>query len=138
MGVAPMIAQKSFDVEVQIEKMGNGILVAQGGDAHGWALTLKDGILHFFIRLNGKMEKVSADQKLDKKDFKFSAKLNSSGDLILYAGNRVIGKGKISSLVKQMPLDGLQVGKDESGLVGDYKNTFVFDGKIKRVKIKIN
>jgi hypothetical protein len=37
-----------------------------------------------------------------------------------------------------MPLDGLQVGKDESGLVGDYKNTFVFDGKIKRVKIKIN
>jgi arylsulfatase len=138
MGLAPMIAQKAFDVEVQIEKMGNGILVAQGGDAHGWVLTLKDGILHFFIRLNGKMEKVSADQKLDKKDLKLMAKLNSSGDLILYAGNRIIGKGKISSLVKQMPLDGLQVGKDESGLVGDYKNTFVFDGKIKRVKIKIN
>jgi hypothetical protein len=37
-----------------------------------------------------------------------------------------------------MPLDGLQVGKDESGLVGDYNNTFAFDGKIKRVKIKIN
>lgn len=137
-GLAPMIAQKAFDVEVQIEKMGNGILVAQGGDAHGWVLALKDGILHFFIRLNGKMEKVSADQKLDKKDLKLLAKLNSSGDLILYAGNRIIGKGKISSLVKQMPLDGLQVGKDESGLVGDYKNTFVFDGKIKRVKIKIN
>ena len=77
-------------------------------------------------------------QKLDKKDLKLMAKLNSSGDLILYAGNRVIGKGKISSLLKQMPLDGLQVGKDESGLVGDYKNTFVFDGRIKRVKIKIN
>ena len=138
MGVAPMIAKKAFEVEVQIEKQGNGILVAQGGDAHGWGLTIEDGVLNFFIRLNGKMERVKADQKLANKDLKLSAKLNSSGDVIFHAGNRIIGKGKISSLVKQMPLDGLQVGKDESGLVGDYNNTFAFDGKIKRVKIKIN
>jgi hypothetical protein len=37
-----------------------------------------------------------------------------------------------------MPADGLQVGRDEGGTVGEYENAFAFDGKIKRVKIKIN
>ena len=49
-----MIVQKAFEVEVRIEKPGNGILVAQGGDAHGWGLSLENGILRFFVCLNGK------------------------------------------------------------------------------------
>jgi hypothetical protein len=37
-----------------------------------------------------------------------------------------------------MPMDGLQVGRDEGGTVGDYKDAFAFDGKIRKVRIKIN
>ena len=48
------------------------------------------------------------------------------------------GTGKFNSLIKKMPADGLQVGRDAGGTVGDYDNEFAFDGKIKRVKIKIN
>ena len=48
-----------------------------------------------------------------------------------------VGGGKLSSLVKSMPVDGLQVGRDEGGTVGDYEDSFAFDGKIKQVKIKI-
>mgnify|MGYP006219732855 FL=1 len=84
------------------------------------------------------MESVAADQKLGEKEMNIQAKLHTSGEVELYASKRTLGSGKISSLVKEMPADGLQVGRDESGTVGNYNNEFAFDGKIKRVKIKIN
>mgnify|MGYP007075863714 CR=1 FL=1 len=46
--------------------------------------------------------------------------------------------GKILLPVKEMPIAGLQVGRDEGGTVGDYKDAFAFDGKIRKVRIKIN
>jgi len=138
MSASPMIAKKAFGVEVQIEKPGNGILVAQGGDAHGWGISVENGTLHFFVCLNGKVETVTADEKLSDEDLKIAAKLHASGKVELHAGKRRLGGGKVSSLVKEMPVDGLQVGRDEGGTVGEYKDAFAFDGKIKQVKIKIN
>ena len=138
MGIAPMIAKKGFEAEVQLEKQGNGILVAQGGDAHGWGLSIEDGIAKFFVRLGGKVETVNAKEKLGGKDSMISVKLNPSGQVELHAGKRKLGTGKVSQLIWEMPADGLQVGRDQGGTVGNYNNEFAFDGKIKRVKIKIN
>ncbi|MGB0355941.1 MAG: arylsulfatase [Opitutales bacterium] len=136
-GVAPMVAKKAFEVEIQMGKQGNGILVAQGGDAHGWALSIENKVLRFFIRLNGKMESVAADQKLGDKEMKIQAMLHASGEVELYAGKRKLGRGMVSSLVKEMPQDGLQMGRDEGGRVGEYKDAFAFDGEIKKGRIKI-
>ena len=138
MDIAPMIAKKAFNVEVYIEKMGNGILVAQGGDAHGWGLSIEDAISKFFVCLDGKVETVTAEKKLEIGESEILAKINSNGNVELYSGKRKLGTGKVSSLVKEMPADGLQVGRDRSGTVGNYNDEFAFDGKIKRVKIKIN
>jgi hypothetical protein len=136
--LSPMIAKKPFEVEVQIEKMGEGVLVAQGGDTHGWVLFVKDNVAHFALSLGGKIETVHANEKLTEKDGKILVKLNARGMVELLAGKRKLGSGKMSSLVKEMPIDGLQVGRDEGGTVGDYKDAFAFDGKIRKVRIKIN
>ena len=136
--LSPMIAKKPFEVEVHIEKQGEGVLVAQGGDTHGWVLFVKDNIAHFSLSLGGKVETVKAKEKLAEKDGKVLATLNSKGIVELSSGKRTLGNGKVSSLVKEMPLDGLQVGRDEGGTVGDYKDAFDFNGKIKKVRIKIN
>ena len=133
-----MIAKKPFEVEVHIEKQGEGVLVAQGGDTHGWVLFIKNNIAHFSLSLGGKIETVKAKEKLAEKDGKILATLNSKGIVELSTGKRKLGNGKVSSLVKEMPLDGLQVGRDEGGTVGDYKDAFDFNGKIKKVRIKIN
>ena len=138
MGVAPMIAKKTFEVEVQLEKQGDGILVAQGGDAHGWNLFMNKGYAQFTIRLGGKVEKVVASEKLGNKESRVSAKLDSKGMVNLYSEDRKLGSGKVSGLVKEMPADGLQVGRDEGGMVGQDMESFAFDGKIKKVRIKIN
>ncbi len=135
--LSPMIAKKPFAVEVHIEKQGEGVLVAQGGDTHGWVLFVEDNIVHFSLSLGGKIETVKAEEKLSEKDKNILAKLNSEGTVELFAGKRILGSGKVSSLVKEMPIDGLQVGRDEGGTVGDYKDTFYFDGEIKKVRIKI-
>lgn len=134
---APMIAQNAFEVEVEIERRGNGILVAQGGDAHGWALSLVDGVSQFFVCLDGEVERVTADEKVGTEDLKIQAKLSASGEVELFSGKRRLGGGRLSGLVRKMPLDGLQVGRDDGGTVGDYEDAFAFDGKIRRVKIKI-
>jgi len=138
MGLAPMVAKKAFEVEVQLEKQGDGILVAQGGDAHGWNLFMNKGFAQFTVRIGGKVEKVKASEKLDKSELKLSAKLDSKGMVNLYSGDRKIGSGTVSGLVKEMPADGLQVGRDEGGMVGGDKESFAFDGKIRKVRIKIN
>ena len=138
MGDAPMVAKKAFEVEVQLEKQGDGILVAQGGDAHGWNLFMNKGFAQFTVRLGGKVEKVKASEKLGSKELRLSAKLDSKGMVNLYSGDRKIGSGTVSGLVKEMPADGLQVGRDEGGMVGGDKESFAFDGKIRKVRIKIN
>lgn len=137
-GLAPMVAKKAFEVEVQLEKQGDGILVAQGGDAHGWNLFMNKGFAQFTVRLGGKVEKVKASEKLHKSDLKLSAKLDSKGRVNLYSGDRKIGSGTVSGLIKEMPGDGLQVGLDEGSMVGVDEESFAFDGKIKKVRIKIN
>ena len=136
--LSPMIRKKSFEVEVHIEKQGEGILVAQGGDTHGWVLFVRDNFAHFSLSLGGKIETIKANKKLTEKEGKIVASLNPNGIVELFAGKRKLGSGKVSSLVKEMPIDGLQVGRDEGGTVGDYKDAFDFDGKIKKVRIKIN
>ena len=77
---SPMIAKKAFEIEVLLKKIGNGILVAQGGDAHGWGLSIENRILQFFVCLGGKIEKVAAVEKLDDKDSKILASVNSCSD----------------------------------------------------------
>ena len=136
--LSPMIRKRPFEVEVHIEKQGEGILVAQGGDTHGWALFIIDNVVHFTLSLGGKIETIKADKELTEKEGKIVATLNPDGIVELFAGKRKLGSGKVSSLVKEMPIDGLQVGRDEGGTVGDYKDAFDFDGKIKKVRLKIN
>ena len=136
--LSPMIRKRPFEVEVHIEKQGEGILVAQGGDTHGWALFIRDNVVHFTLSLGGKIETIKADKELTEKEGKIVATLNPDGIVELFAGKRKLGSGKVSSLVKEMPIDGLQVGRDEGGTVGDYKDAFDFDGKIKKVRLKIN
>ena len=113
-------------------------MVAQGGDTHGWVLFVKDNFAYFSLSLGGKIETIKANKKLTEKEGKIVASLNPNGIVELFAGKRKLGSGKVSSLVKEMPIDGLQVGRDEGGTVGDYKDAFDFDGKIKNVRIKIN
>ena len=134
---SPMIANRPFEVEVQYQGTGDGVLVAQGGDTHGWVLFTEDKVLHFGVCRNGKFESVQAKEISKNKIRKFLVSLKANGMVEFKEGQKLLGEGKISGLVVEMPLDGLQVGQDAGGTVGLYKDAFAFPGEVKKVKVKI-
>lgn len=131
---APQIAEQAFKVTVELETpAGDGVLVAQGGAAHGWAMYMKDGTLHWVTRRANKSEEATAPVGQARS---LSATLSRDGTVTLQADGREVAKKKVG-LVKQMPLDGLQVGSDQAGAVGDYTAPFAYKGKVKRVLIQV-
>jgi arylsulfatase len=135
---APMIANKAFEVEAQYQGEGDGVLVAQGGDAHGWVLYVEDDRLHFGVCRHGKFSFVKASSAIENKARKVIVRLDKNGEVKFLEGDRSLGEGKLAGLVAEMPVDGLQVGRDEYGTVGVYKNAFRFPGEVKKIRIKIN
>jgi len=135
---APMIANKAFEVEAHYQGDGDGVLVAQGGDAHGWVLYVEDDRLHFGVCRNGKFSFVKASSAIESKTRKVLVRFDKNGEVEFLEGERSLGEGKLAGLVAQMPVDGLHVGRDEYGTVGVYKNAFRFPGEVKKIRIKIN
>ena len=46
--------------------------------------------------------------------------------------------GKLEGVLETMPLDGLQVGRDLAGNVGEYDGDFPYDGTIEEVVLTID
>ncbi|MCR9199300.1 MAG: arylsulfatase [Planctomycetaceae bacterium] len=132
---APMIQDRPFRIQIEIAKAGTrGVLLSQGGTAAGYAIYLQDGALHFAARSHGRL-------------FHFQGSAPTSGTLrcdvsedgsvaILQSGQSLL-QGQLPGLLDAMPIDGLQVGTDTGGPVGDYEAEYAFDGEIKEVRLTI-
>ncbi len=134
---SPRLRGAGFTLTVQIEQpAASGVLVAQGGSAEGFALYLRDGEVCFALRRQGKLNVVKAKAPLGSKPVTISASLSPQGRVSLAVGNEEIGAGK-AELLTRMPVDGLEVGRDERGAVGEYTAPFPFDGKISQVTLEL-
>ena len=127
---APFVEKRGFIALANIKLDGkNGVIMAQGGTSAGWSLYLKEGKLTFSIRRGGKMHTISATNKLTQKTGTVSVSLESNGRARLGFNNDTVADGQ-TGLVDVMPLDGLQVGSDLLGAVGDYQVPFALEGKV--------
>lgn len=132
---SPMINGKAFSVIVTLQQPGTeGVLVSQGGSAAGYVLYQKDGLVHFGIRRGGKLSTVSGSAPKTTKSFhvivaKDGLVTGTADGTKLFSGQQ--------SLLNTMPIDGLQIGKDTGGRVGDYNTDFEYNGTIQNVRIEI-
>ena len=127
----PDIANHPFSLTVELESHGqNGVLVAQGGLRHGFSLYFKEGNLHWAVREEGELQVVTANASELTDAHKLTASLNRDGTMRLNVDGRELASGKALGLVPTVPTDGLQVGRDLKGAVGEYKTPFPFEGKI--------
>jgi len=115
----------------------DGVLVAQGGDAHGWALFFQNGALHFVINRSGALEDIASSNAALAAAKTITATLGGDAWLTLAAEGRELLRRKVTSLPATFPVDGLQVGRDLAGTVGEYKAPFAFTGKIASVTIEL-
>ena len=135
---APRIAGRGFTITAQVSEMApNGVIIAQGGSAEGFALYLKDGRLIFATRVGGQLSVVTAKGPLPKQPVKLTARLETNGIVQLSADGHTIAKQETSGTLRRMPIDGLQVGRDAKGAVGDYETPFAFGGKLGQVVLEL-
>ncbi|MFT4550161.1 MAG: arylsulfatase A-like enzyme [Verrucomicrobiales bacterium] len=128
---APNIAGRGILIEGTVNSNDrDGVIVAQGGDAQGYALVLKQGILQFLTCVDGKITVTSMKDPVKSQEFSFLARMSIDGGVQLTVGSRTHLDDKIEPL-KLMPVDGLQVGRDSGGTVGDYNADNPLDGEIK-------
>jgi arylsulfatase len=137
-GNRPNIVSRGFTVNVRLDGPAeSGVLVAQGGTVNGFALYCKDGTLHWAIRRERELHEITAPLAALGSAQKITASLARDGSLRLAAGGRDLAAGKAPGLLPKLPVDGLQVGRDLKGAVGDYTSPFPFQGKIEAVVLEL-
>jgi arylsulfatase len=137
---APAIANRGFTITAKFDaKAPDGVIVAQGGVAQGYALFLKDNILTFVVRPRNKaLTTVAAPQALPAGPHTAVAHHDANGAITHTVDGRPAATGKAVGPVNGMPVDGLDVGADHNGLVGPYGEKNTFTGTLDSLTIELD
>lgn len=131
---SPEIANRSLKIVGQIKgATGDGVLVAQGGREHGYAVHRQDGRLIFDVRINGTVTRL-ASKTSTPKNFAFEARL-AVDEMTLSINGDDIGRVESPGLIPVQPKDGMTIGRDELSAAGDYQPPNPFSGKIVSLEV---
>jgi len=135
---APAVAKRGFTITAKFDAGAarDGVIVAQGGKAHGYALYIADGRLHFTARSSAGRATASTPGPAGGAHSAI-ARLDSDGALTLTMDQQPILTAKMGGPIAVMPRDGLDVGSDSGGLVGPYPASNRFSGSIESLIIEI-
>ena len=134
---SPNLVNRSARIKVEIEEPApDGVLIAQGGAQWGWSLYVKDDSLHFAVRDAGQLRALNTRQSLSA-GATVAVDYAASGNVTLWLNDEQIATGQLAGS-KTVPVDGLAVGSDPAGAVGDYKAPFAFGGKIASAEIVLD
>jgi arylsulfatase len=135
---SPNIIDRGFTITADFEAKGtSGVVVAQGGLIHGYTLYLDNGKLTFLTRVDGKTTSISSPETVSGGHTAI-AQLAKDGTLTLKLDGKQVAEGKSPSLLPAMPQDGLDVGSDSRGPVGNYTAANTFAGTVKSVEIELD
>jgi arylsulfatase A-like enzyme len=115
----------------------DGVILAQGGAVNGYVLYLKDGKPAFTYRAGGKSTTVTAPAAAAAGPHTAVAKLAADGTVSLTVDGGPPIADKASGFIPKAPLDGLDVGSDQGGLVGPYAAENMFAGTIESVVVEV-
>ncbi len=112
----------------------NGVLIAHGGESHGYSLSIVDGHPFFAVRADGVMSVLEAGEVQQGEWTHVAASLDADGQGRIYINGQEVSKGPMS-LVKNRPADGLDVGIDAGSLVGPFETETGFVGELRDVRL---
>lgn len=133
----PIIIKSELEIIAKVESVnGDGVIVAQGGREHGYAVHVFNGQLAFDVRVNGVVKRVICPQRVPKK-FSLLATLDGES-LSLQLGDQPMVRIASPGLIPVQPKDELSVGFDESSAAGDYSAPNDFDGTVTHLDIRVS
>ena len=113
----------------------NGVIIAQGGESLGYALSIEQGAVSWCIREQGVLYKMTAGQVTLDEWTHVAAHIDPKGQgQILINGQRV-GEPKELSLLSARPADGLDVGIDGGSQVGGETSMPPLSGELRDVRV---
>ena len=133
---APQTAGKSLTIEAHLTTPGNGVIIAQGGLAHGYTLYVQNGKPAFSTRTRGKLTTLTASEALPKGPCTIAVHLPITGDVVLTVNGKDVARVKSPGAIAT-PADGLTVGRDGGDPVGPYEGPREFGGEIEGVTVRL-
>lgn len=116
----------------------NGVIIARGGPSEGYALSLSQGKPVFSIRSGGELFTVEGDRRIIGGWHHVVGVLSQDKALRLYVDGNKVSEGKAGNLISKDPAQGLEIGADMGGSVGNYESPSGFSGLIDEVRIHFN
>jgi arylsulfatase len=131
----PRIAGKALTISCKVEpRSPDGVVLAQGGNRHGYALYLSAGRLAFSVRVDGRVTTIRATETPSGL-LAVTARLNRDASMQLLIDGRVVAEGQAPGLIAVQPEDELSVGEDSRSAVGDYQPPNPLRGTISDVHV---
>ncbi len=133
---APYVKGRGIEFTADVDIHGDGVIVAQGGTNHGWSLYVQDEELRFAANFAGKRELLDTHRPVKGKH-RVSVVLKKKGKVTIEIDGEKVATGTFPGTLKSQPIDGLQVGCDTGGSVGQYKVPFALIGEVSHARLKL-
>ena len=135
---SPKIAGKSLRIETEMQLTAlakpQGVVLAQGGREHGYAIHWLNGKIAFDVRVNGQVARVQIKGPV-KGALKVVANLNAEVMSLEVGGARA--QMKSPGLIPVQPKDDLSIGFDDQSAAGNYNSPNPFNGKVLSHRVHI-
>lgn len=89
----------------------NGVIIANGGPAEGFALTLEAGLPTFHMRSASQLSTVAGKKRIIGGWHHVVGVLRDTLEMELYVDGELAGSGKASGFLTKDPAQGLEVGR---------------------------
>ncbi len=139
-GVSPKIADETLRVigETKIKRSDDpprGVIVAQGGREHGYAIHfLPGGIPAFDVRVNGEVTRLKGGKTV-RGEVTLVGTLGEEV-MTLSLNGEEIGRTNSPGLIPVQPRDPLSIGQDTLSAAGDYEAPNPYNGMIWNTRIE--
>jgi arylsulfatase A-like enzyme len=138
-GSAPQIGGKAFTLSCHVEtELRDTIIVAQGGSAAGYALSLQEGRVVFSVRTGAKDAITEVRSDAIKGATQITATLDKDGAITLTVGDQAVVKGKAPGPIPRQPAEAFCLGLDNGNPVANYPKVKPFQGRITELKITVS
>jgi arylsulfatase len=122
--------------QYRVRAGANGVVVAQGGKAHGFALFVQDGKLSLALRVKRELTVIAAQKSIEPGKRRVGARLAADGKVTLTVDDQVVGEGQ-ATLLGAQPGEGLTIGSDGNSAVGEYASPNDFKGTVAGATVKV-
>ncbi|MCA9062922.1 MAG: PQQ-binding-like beta-propeller repeat protein, partial [Planctomycetaceae bacterium] len=112
-----------------------GVIIARGGPAEGFALTLDAGRPSFLVRASDALGTVTGDRRIVGGWHHVAGVLAEDKSMRLYVDGKLAAEGTAPGLISKDPAQELEIGDDAGTAVGEYQVPNAFGGIIDEVRL---